>query len=67
LQGAHRAQREQLWIARAGAHQRHGGGLRGLTLGDLEKRVEIALRRLVARMVHRASRKQLPEPPPRGG
>jgi len=57
LQRAHRAQRDQLRIARAGAHQRHSAGVRGLPLGRVEKRVEVALRRFVCRMVHRASRK----------
>jgi len=43
LQRAHRAQREQLGIARARAHQRDaaGAGGRGLVLGRAQKRIEI--------------------------
>jgi len=68
LQRPHRAQREQLGIAGAGADQRHaaGAGGRDLVLGRAHKRIEIGRRGFALRIVHRKARERLPEPPPGG-
>src|SRR5262249_56042151 len=66
LKGAERAKGEKFWIAGARAHQRDGASLGTVLVRLAEQRVEIALRRFMPRMFDRKSRKQLPEPPPRG-
>jgi len=66
LQRAHRAQREELRIARAGADQRDGAGSGNgcLVSRRRQQRVEIGRRRRTVGMADRKAGEQLPEPPP---